>query len=174
MIILEFLWYSWWKKNQKWVKFSRKIYNMIQTQFHAKIQVLKTDNARDYINFILGEFLLKEGIVHQSSCINTPQQNRIAERKNGHLLEVARVLMISSYVPNFFGEKLYLRQPISSIECFLVSWVSKYSAKSFSNHNLTLDPFLPFHWRYLVTQPLFTFPNNLEVSLILGPLSVFS
>ena len=81
---------------------------MIQTQFHAKIQVLKTDNARDYINFILGEFLLKEGIVHQSSCINTPQQNRIAERKNGHLLEVARVLMISSYVPNFFWREVVL------------------------------------------------------------------
>ena len=51
---------------------------MIQTKFHAKMQVLKTDNASDYFNFILGEVLLKEGIVHQSSCIDIPQQNEIA------------------------------------------------------------------------------------------------
>ena len=37
----------------------KKNYNMIQTQFHAKIQVLKTYNARDYFNSILREFLLK-------------------------------------------------------------------------------------------------------------------
>ena len=51
----------------------KKIYNIIQTQFHEKIQVLKIDNARDYFNSVIGEFLLKEGIVHQSSCIDTPQ-----------------------------------------------------------------------------------------------------
>ena len=37
----------------------KQIYNMIQTQFHAKIQVLKTNNARDYFNSILREILLK-------------------------------------------------------------------------------------------------------------------
>ena len=51
----------------------KNFYNIIQTQFHEKIQVLKIDNARDYFNSIIGEFLLKEGIVHQSSCIDTPQ-----------------------------------------------------------------------------------------------------
>ena len=56
----------------------KNFYNMIQTKFHAKMQVLKTDNASDYFNFIRGEVLLKEGIVHQSSCIDIPQQNEIA------------------------------------------------------------------------------------------------
>ena len=51
----------------------KNFYNIIQTQFHEKIQVLKIDNARDYFNSVIGEFLLKEGIVHQSSCIDTPQ-----------------------------------------------------------------------------------------------------
>ena len=78
---------------------------MIQTQFQSKIQILKSDNARDYFNSILGEFLAKEGIVHLSSCVDTPQQNGIAERKNRHLLEVARSLMFSTNVPKlFWGE----------------------------------------------------------------------
>ncbi|RVX00253.1 hypothetical protein CK203_026625 [Vitis vinifera] len=50
---------------------------MIQTQFQAKIQILKTDNAKEYFNSILNDYLLSHGIVHQSSCVNTPQQNAI-------------------------------------------------------------------------------------------------
>ena len=46
--------------------------NMIQIEFHAKIQVLKTNNTREYFNSVMGDFLLSEGIVHQSSCIETP------------------------------------------------------------------------------------------------------
>lgn len=75
---------------------------MTQTQFEAKIHVLKTDNAKDYFNSILGNFLKREGIVHQSSCIDIPQQNGIDERKNKHLLEVARSPMFSTNVPKYF------------------------------------------------------------------------
>ncbi|RVW71223.1 Retrovirus-related Pol polyprotein from transposon TNT 1-94 [Vitis vinifera] len=79
--------------------------NMVQTQFQAKIQVLRTDNAREYYHNILGSYLLENGIVHQSSCIDTPQQNGVAERKNRHLMEVARSLMIASNVPKqLWGE----------------------------------------------------------------------
>ena len=48
------------------------------------------------------------GIVHQSSCVDTPQQNGIAERKNRHLLEVARSLMFSTHVPKHFWGKAVL------------------------------------------------------------------
>ncbi|RVW63312.1 Retrovirus-related Pol polyprotein from transposon TNT 1-94 [Vitis vinifera] len=48
------------------------------------------------------EFLAQEGIVHLSSCVDTPQQNGIAERKNRHLSEVARSLMFSMNVPKLF------------------------------------------------------------------------
>ncbi|KAJ4703138.1 Retrovirus-related Pol polyprotein from transposon TNT 1-94 [Melia azedarach] len=78
---------------------------MIQTQFQTKIQVLKTDNAREYFDTILGDYLASQGIVHKSSCVNTPQQNGVAERKNRHLLEVARSLMFATHVPkHFWGE----------------------------------------------------------------------
>ncbi|RVW46337.1 Retrovirus-related Pol polyprotein from transposon TNT 1-94 [Vitis vinifera] len=50
----------------------------------------------------VGEFLAQEGIVHLSSCVDTPQQNGIAERKNRHLLEVVRSLMFSMNVPKLF------------------------------------------------------------------------
>ena len=40
-------------------------------------------------------FLKEKGIHHQFTCVNTPQQNGIVERKNKHLLEVARAIMLS-------------------------------------------------------------------------------
>ena len=77
-------------------------HTMISTQFKSQIQVLKTDNAKDYFNSILGSYLSKHGIVHISSCVDTPQQNEVGERKNRHLLEVARANMFTNNVPKHF------------------------------------------------------------------------
>ena len=56
----------------------RNFHSMIQTQFQTKIQVLKTDNAREYFNSVLANYLLNQGIVHLSSSVDYPQQNGVA------------------------------------------------------------------------------------------------
>ncbi|CAN1225967.1 Retrovirus-related Pol polyprotein from transposon TNT 1-94, partial [Linum grandiflorum] len=80
-------------------------HTMIRTQFRANIQVLKTDNAHDYFNHNMSKYLNHHGIIHASSCVDTPQQNGIAERKNRHLLEVARASMFAHHIPkHLWGE----------------------------------------------------------------------
>ena len=83
--------------------FFRDFYNTVETQFNTKIAILQSGYAREFQNHILDEFLSSKGIVHQSFCAYTPppQQNRVTERKNRHLLEVARALMLSTSLPSY-------------------------------------------------------------------------
>lgn len=78
---------------------------MILTQFDTSIQQFWTDNAKDYFNNPLHLFFQKEGIIHESSCVDTPQQNGVAERRMRHLLNVTRTLLHHHQVPKqFWGE----------------------------------------------------------------------
>lgn len=43
--------------------------------------------------------LATKGILHQKSCSHTPQPNGVAERKNRHILETVRALLLESSVP---------------------------------------------------------------------------
>lgn len=80
-------------------------YQMVITQFRTTISILRTDNGTEYYNQFLGSFMTEEGILHQSTCRTTPQQNGIAERKNRHLLEVSHALCFSMHVPKYlWGE----------------------------------------------------------------------
>ncbi|KAM2822749.1 hypothetical protein COP1_038684 [Malus domestica] len=60
----------------------------VATQFDKKIQTLRSDNGEEYVNHVLHNYLQEHGIVHQTTCAYTSQQNSVAERKNRHLLEV--------------------------------------------------------------------------------------
>nr|AAP46207.1 putative retrotransposon protein [Oryza sativa Japonica Group] len=64
-------------------------------------EFIRTDNGGEYMNSEFGHFLSLEGILHQTSCPDTPPQNGVAERKNRHLLEIARSLMYTMNVPKF-------------------------------------------------------------------------
>ncbi|KAL0448135.1 UNVERIFIED_CONTAM: Retrovirus-related Pol polyprotein from transposon TNT 1-94 [Sesamum latifolium] len=50
----------------------------------------------------------KYGITHQRTCIYTPQQNGVVERKHLHLLQIARALMFESGLPRQFWAKSIL------------------------------------------------------------------
>ena len=80
----------------------------IKTQFGVSIHILRSDNAKEYYFNPFSTFMTQFGMIHQSSCVHTPQQNGVAERKNRHLLEVTRTLLFEMCVPNFFWGMLSL------------------------------------------------------------------
>ncbi|CAL1360108.1 unnamed protein product [Linum trigynum] len=76
-------------------------------QFDRSVRRIQTDNGREFQTTALNEYYAQEGIVLQTSCVNTPQQNGVVERKHRHLLEVARALRFHANLPiRFWGECL--------------------------------------------------------------------
>ncbi|RVW24902.1 Retrovirus-related Pol polyprotein from transposon TNT 1-94 [Vitis vinifera] len=80
----------------------KSFHAMVQTQFSAKVQVLRSDNGGEYVNHQFREYFQQRGIIHETSCPQTPQQNGIVERKNRHVLETARALLIGAHAPTRF------------------------------------------------------------------------
>ena len=66
---------------------------LIFTQFNKRIKIIRSDNGIEFVNNNLSKLFNDLGMIHQTSCAYTPQQNGIAERKHRHLLNVARSLM---------------------------------------------------------------------------------
>ncbi|WVZ66155.1 hypothetical protein U9M48_015421 [Paspalum notatum var. saurae] len=83
------------------IKCFQDFHKMVGTQFDRKIQILRSDNGTEYINNEFEAYLSGQGILHQTTCPGTPAQNGVAERKNRHLLEVARSLMFQMNVPKY-------------------------------------------------------------------------
>lgn len=78
-----------------------------QNQFVVSIKTLRTNNAHEYLSSQFRSFLTSQGILHETLCAQTPQQNRVAERKNLHLVETTRTLMLHYNVPHpFWGDAL--------------------------------------------------------------------
>ncbi|XP_056170478.1 uncharacterized protein LOC130138917 [Syzygium oleosum] len=81
----------------------RTFHCMIQTQFGAKLQVLRSDNGGEYLSKPLATYFQEHGLIHETSCPQTPQQNGVAERKNRHLLEPLEHSWRVAMFPIVFG-----------------------------------------------------------------------
>ena len=80
----------------------RTFYAEIHTQFHVNVQSLRSDNAKEYVSKQFQSFMLQNGILHQTLCVDTPSQNGVAKRKNRHLLDIVRALLFQMQVPKHF------------------------------------------------------------------------
>ena len=49
-------------------------------------KILRSDNTLEYVQHVLLDYCVSHDIIHQTSCVYTPQQNDVVERKNRHLL----------------------------------------------------------------------------------------
>ena len=56
------------------------------------------------MNEYLKEYFQQHGMIHESFCSLTPQENGEAERKNRHILKTARALLIESHVSQRFWD----------------------------------------------------------------------
>ncbi|KAJ0558902.1 putative RNA-directed DNA polymerase [Helianthus annuus] len=77
----------------------KNFYELVVTQFKKRIKVFRSDNGTEFVNNQMSMFCKSKGILHQTSCSYTPQQNGVVERKHRHLLNTARALMFQGGLP---------------------------------------------------------------------------
>ena len=76
---------------------------MVERQFARKVKIFRSDNGTEFT--CLKSYFFDQGIIFQTSCTCTPQQNGRVERKHQHILNVARALRFQGSLPiKFWGE----------------------------------------------------------------------
>lgn len=102
--------------------------SLIGNQYDARVKVLRTDNGTEYVNNEFCSFLSAQGILHQTTCPDTPPQNGVAEMKNRHILEVARSLMYAMNVPKFLWSEAVMTAVylINRTPSRLLGWKTPY------------------------------------------------
>ncbi|KAL2901144.1 Retrovirus-related Pol polyprotein from transposon RE1 [Bienertia sinuspersici] len=76
---------------------------MVKCQFDVTVKYVRSDNGMEFKHMI--PFFDTHGILFQTSCVGTPQQNGRVERKHQHILNVGRALMFQGNLPvSFWGE----------------------------------------------------------------------
>ncbi|KAK9225977.1 hypothetical protein WN943_011023 [Citrus x changshan-huyou] len=64
---------------------------------------MRSDNETEFT--CLDDYFVEKGVIHQISCVGTPQQNGRVERKHRHILNIARALHFQANLPiEFWGE----------------------------------------------------------------------
>jgi len=71
----------------------------VKYQYGKIVKIIRSDNEPEF-NCV--NFYHENGITHQRSCVETPQQNVIVERKHRHILNVARSLIFQSNLPKSY------------------------------------------------------------------------
>ena len=82
----------------------RNFCQMVKTQFKTALKIIRSENGSEFVSMPMLRFCKESGIIHQTTCIDTPQQNGRVERKHHHILNVARALRFEANLPlKFWG-----------------------------------------------------------------------
>ena len=73
----------------------------IITQYETVVKILRTENALEFTQKAIEDLCLAHGIIHQTTCPYTSQQNGVAERKHRHLLDMVRTLLLAMRVSQY-------------------------------------------------------------------------
>lgn len=72
---------------------------MVKNQFGRGVKCFRTDNGTEFFNAQVNALFTQHGVLHQSFCVYTPQQNGVVERRHRYILDMARALRFQAFIP---------------------------------------------------------------------------
>ena len=103
-------------KNKAFFSFT-KLCQRLQNDKWLTISNIKTDHGKELENESFTKYCDKLGIWHNFSAPRTPQQNRVVEKKNKILEEMARIMLCKNSLPKYFWAEAV------NTACFIINWV---------------------------------------------------
>jgi hypothetical protein len=77
----------------------QEVIAFLENQTGMSLKAVRTDRGGEYLNHGLESYFRGKGVLHQTTCPHTPQQNGVAERFNRTLFNSVRAMLIQSGVP---------------------------------------------------------------------------
>lgn len=74
----------------------------VENHTGEKIKTIRSDNGGEYCSREFDKFCKVNGILHQTSTVETPQQNGVAERMNRTLTEKAKCFLFDAELPKTY------------------------------------------------------------------------
>ncbi|GJW03831.1 retrovirus-related pol polyprotein from transposon TNT 1-94 [Tanacetum coccineum] len=108
VIVDDYLRYTWThflRSKDETPKVLIDFLKLVQRGLHAQVRIVQIDKGTEFLNKTLHVYFAQEGIEHQTSTAQTPEQNGVVERRNRTLVEAARTMLSAAKVPLFFWAK---------------------------------------------------------------------
>ncbi|GJS24441.1 putative ribonuclease H-like domain-containing protein [Tanacetum coccineum] len=125
----------------------------IENLVDHKVKVIRCDNGTEFKNREMNQFCEMKGILRQFSVARTPQQNRVAERRNRTLIEAARTMLADSKTPT-----LSFMRPFGCLVTILntIDHLGKFDGKAdegfFVGYSLNSKAFRVFNSRTRIVE----------------------
>ena len=103
-------------------------FKMVTVHFHTTVGTLRTNDGTEFRSTAFQDLHRRYGIAHQRTCVYTPQQNGVVERKHRHLFQLARALLFQVHLPKYFWDHAILMSTylINHLPSSLLAWKSLY------------------------------------------------
>jgi len=75
----------------------KMFFSLVERQFNKQVKIIRTGTRIEFT--CMENYFLENGIIFQTSCTGTPQQNERVERKHQHILNVAQALRFQGCLP---------------------------------------------------------------------------
>nr|GEW57783.1 hypothetical protein [Tanacetum cinerariifolium] len=83
----------------------RNFITEIENLKELKVKIIRCDNEGEFKNREMNKFFTRKGIKRDFSNARTPQQNRVAERRNRTLIKAAKTMLADAKLPVTFWAK---------------------------------------------------------------------